>query len=58
MDVLGYYGYIGVWCNGDSLSNLYIIYIYVCTLPSAHVDVEAKKSTTNMDVHLVKTIKI
>ena len=27
------------------------------TLPSAHVDVEAKKRTTNMDVHLVKTSK-
>ena len=27
------------------------------TLPFAHVDVEAKKRTTNMDVHLVKTSK-
>ena len=51
MDILGY----------DVMAiayQIYILYIYVCTLPSAHVDVEAKKSTTNMDVHLVKTIKI
>ena len=27
------------------------------TLPFAHVDVEAKKRTTNMDVYLVKTSK-